>query len=94
MIVIIPLPLFFAQTVYGVAGLTAWVVIGIIWTICSAFSVVLYPLYESRIALVEIAKGIVRASFCPQHLLLVVSDATILRVYSTQETRHLSQRLN
>jgi uncharacterized membrane protein YwaF len=40
---------FFAQTIYGVRGLTAWVVIGILWTFCSAFAVVLYPLYESRI---------------------------------------------
>jgi len=48
-LIIIPLPLFFAQTIYGVRGLTAWVVIGILWTFCSAFAVVLYPLYESRI---------------------------------------------
>ncbi|KAF8906688.1 urea transporter [Mucidula mucida] len=60
MIIIIPLPLFFASTVYGEGGLTAWVVIGIIWTFLSAFTVVLYPLWESRDALMMIGRGIVK----------------------------------
>jgi hypothetical protein len=60
MIFIIPLPLFFAQTVYGVRGLTAWVVIGIVWTFLSTLTVVLYPLYESRDALKQICRGIVK----------------------------------
>jgi Na+/proline symporter len=63
MIILVPLPLFFAQTVYGVKGLTAWVVIGIIWTFLSAFCVVLYPLFESRAALIHIAKGMVKDVF-------------------------------
>ena len=57
MIIIIPLPLFFAQTIYGVHGLAAWVVIGIIWAFCSALTVVVYPLYESREALLMVTKG-------------------------------------
>ncbi|TFK93409.1 urea transporter [Polyporus arcularius HHB13444] len=60
MLIIIPLPLFFAQTVYGVGGLTAWVVIGMIWAFCSAISVVLYPLYESREALSVIGRGVIK----------------------------------
>ena len=60
MLIIIPLPLFFAQTVYGVGGLTAWVVIGMIWAFCSASAVVLYPLFESRAALGMICRGIVK----------------------------------
>ncbi|KZT03620.1 urea transporter [Laetiporus sulphureus 93-53] len=63
MLIIIPLPLFFAQTIYGVRGLSAWVVIGMIWTFCSAISVVLYPLYESRTALGLIGKGIIKDIF-------------------------------
>ncbi|THU99019.1 urea transporter [Dendrothele bispora CBS 962.96] len=63
MIIIIPLPLFFAQTVYGVRGLEAWVVIGIIWCFVSAFTVVLYPLWESREALTQISKGIIKDIF-------------------------------
>ncbi|KAI0765008.1 urea transporter [Fomes fomentarius] len=63
MLIIIPFPLFFAQTVYGVHGLTAWVVIGMIWAFCSAIAVVLYPLYESREALLVITKGVVKDVF-------------------------------
>ena len=60
MIIAIPLPLFFAQTIYGVRGLEAWVIIGIIWTFWSAFTVVIYPLYESREAILMVSKGIVK----------------------------------
>jgi len=63
MLILIPLPLFFASTIFGVSGLTAWVVIGIIWCFCSAFSVVLYPLWESRVALVQIASGVIKDIF-------------------------------
>ncbi|KAJ3845394.1 urea transporter [Lentinula raphanica] len=63
LIILIPLPLFFAQTIYGVKGLSAWVIIGIIWTFASAFSVVLYPLWESRVALRQIGRGIVKDVF-------------------------------
>jgi hypothetical protein len=60
MLILIPFPLFFAHTIYGVGGLTAWVVIGIIWCFCSAFTVVLYPLYESRVAITQIARGVIK----------------------------------
>jgi SSS family transporter len=63
MIILIPLPLFFAHTVYGTKGLTAWVVIGIIWTFLSAFCVVLYPLYESRVAIGQIIRGMIKDVF-------------------------------
>lgn len=60
MIILIPLPLFFAQTIYSTAGLTTWVVVGIIWTFLSAFCVVLYPLYESRVAIGQIVRGLTK----------------------------------
>ncbi|KAG6915590.1 hypothetical protein DXG01_010826 [Tephrocybe rancida] len=63
MILVIPLPLFFAQTIYGVRGLEAWVVIGIIWVFCSCFAVVLYPLWESRQALLMVSRGILKDVF-------------------------------
>ncbi|KAF7297841.1 Urea transporter [Mycena kentingensis (nom. inval.)] len=63
LIILIPLPLFFASTVHGKGGYTAWVVVGIIWTFLSAFSVVLYPLWESREALGLISRGIVKDIF-------------------------------
>ena len=60
--ILIPLPLFGASTVYSVAGFSVWVIIGIIWAFCSAFAVVLYPLWESRAALLMILKGMVKVS--------------------------------
>ncbi|KAJ3487957.1 hypothetical protein NLI96_g3182 [Meripilus lineatus] len=63
MLLAIPLPLFFAHTIFGVRGLEAWVVIGMIWTFFSAFTVVLYPLWESRDALVMIGKGMIKDVF-------------------------------
>jgi len=63
MIILIPLPLFFASTVYSKGGLTVWVIVGIAWTFCSAIAVVLYPLWESRAALTQIVRGIVKDIF-------------------------------
>ncbi|KAF9261126.1 urea transporter [Marasmius fiardii PR-910] len=62
-IILIPLPLFFSQHIYGVGGWTAWVIVGIIWTFLSSFTVVLYPLWESRQAIREICRGIVKDIF-------------------------------
>lgn len=61
MIILIPLPLFFASTIYGVASLKTWVVVALIWAFCAAFTVVLYPLYESREAIAMVGKGIIKA---------------------------------
>ncbi|KAK2463981.1 hypothetical protein APHAL10511_004032 [Amanita phalloides] len=58
LVLAIPLPLFFAQTVYTPKGYTAWVAIGIAWVFCSMFAVVIYPVYESRHALIQITRGI------------------------------------
>lgn len=59
-IFLVPLPLFFASTVYGVRGFTAWVVIGIIWVFCAIATVVITPVYESRESLSQIGRGIVK----------------------------------
>lgn len=64
LMILIPLPLFFAQTVYSVTGFSVWVIVGIIWTFVSAFAVVLYPLWESRAALLLISRGIIMVSCC------------------------------
>jgi len=58
LIFLIPLPLFFAQTVYSEKGYTAWVAIGIAWVFCSIVAVVIYPVFESRHALIQITRGI------------------------------------
>jgi len=63
LILIIPLPLFFSQHIYDVAGLTGWVAVGIAWTFLSAISVVIYPLWESRRALLQITSGVYKDLF-------------------------------
>jgi len=63
LILLIPLPLFFSQHVYTVGGFTGWVSVGIIWTFLSSFTVVIYPLYESRGALKSIAVGVFKDLF-------------------------------
>jgi len=60
MIILIPLPLFFASTIYDVTGFTVWVVVAIIWAFIASFIVVIYPLWESRAALTRVFKGIVK----------------------------------
>lgn len=64
-IFLVPLPLFFASTVYGVRGFTAWVVIGIIWVFAAIATVVVTPIYESRESLSQIGRGIVKDMFSP-----------------------------
>lgn len=65
LMIIIPLPLFFAQTVYSVTGFSVWVIVGIIWAFLSAFTVVIYPLWESRAALRLISRGVIMDIFSP-----------------------------
>ena len=60
LLLVIPLPLFFAHTVFGKRGYEAWVVIGMIWAFASAFTVILYPLWESRNELGEIIRGMIK----------------------------------
>jgi Na+/proline symporter len=63
MILLVPLPLFFSEHVYTLGGFTAWISVGIVWTFLSSFTVVLYPLYESRRALYLIARGLFKDLF-------------------------------
>ncbi|KDN44490.1 hypothetical protein RSAG8_05537, partial [Rhizoctonia solani AG-8 WAC10335] len=65
MIIAIPFPLFFSQVVFGTKGLTTWVAVGIAWTFLAAFTVVIYPLYESRDALFLVSKGVIKDIFNP-----------------------------
>ncbi|CAG7850309.1 Probable urea active transporter 1 [Serendipita indica DSM 11827] len=65
LIILIPLPLFFASTIYDVGSLTTWVVVAILWAFIAAFIVVLYPLWESRVALTMIGRGIIKDFFKP-----------------------------
>jgi len=64
-IIIIPLPLFFSSTIFGVRGYSAWVTIGIIWVFGAIIAVVFLPLYESREALGQIFRGIIKDIYNP-----------------------------
>jgi len=74
LMILIPLPLFFAQTVYSVNGFSVWVIVGIAWAFLSAFAVVLYPLWESRAALRLISRGLIKDIFSPGSGKYVVSS--------------------
>lgn len=52
----------------GVKGFTAWTAIGIIWMFCGFFTVVLYPVYESRDALAMVSKGVVKVRWTATYL--------------------------
>ncbi|KAG0696876.1 urea transporter [Suillus ampliporus] len=65
LMILIPLPLFFAQTIYSVTGFSVWVIVGIAWTFLSAFAVVIYPLWESRAAIRLISRGMIMDIFSP-----------------------------
>jgi urea-proton symporter len=39
MIILIPLPLFFASTIYDVGSLKAWVIVAMIWAFLASFTV-------------------------------------------------------
>jgi len=65
LVIIIPLALFGSSVVYGVKGFGAWVVIGFIWAFFAAFTVVLYPLWESRLGIMMVCRGIVKDMFQP-----------------------------
>lgn len=65
MIILIPIPLFFAQTVYDVPSFKTWVIVAIIWAFFAAITVVVYPLWESKDALIMVSKGIVKDVFKP-----------------------------
>ena len=91
MLLIIPLPLFFASTIFGVRGLEAWVVIGMIWTFMSAFTVILYPLWESRKELAVIIRGMVKVctTSCPWVSHLIPNPR---RTYSLAEAENTAKR--
>ncbi|KIK93077.1 hypothetical protein PAXRUDRAFT_829359 [Paxillus rubicundulus Ve08.2h10] len=78
--ILIPLPLFGASTIFSTTGFTVWVVVGILWTFCSAFAVVLYPLWESREALTMITKGMVKDIFAKGSGKFVPADVKEVKV--------------
>ena len=85
LILLIPLPLFFSSHIFGVGGLTGWVSVGIAWTFLSAISVVLYPLYESRQALGQIATGIYKVCHKFHARVILGTINSLIRIFSQKE---------
>lgn len=55
-----PLPMFFSRYVFSKPFFTGWVVVSIIWVLCSTIAVGIYPVYESRHTILSIAREIWR----------------------------------
>jgi hypothetical protein len=58
LVIIIPLPLFFSSVVYSQKGFATWISLVIVWLLVAACGCILYPIWESYGALVEITSGI------------------------------------
>ncbi|CAG8557028.1 8624_t:CDS:2 [Acaulospora morrowiae] len=58
LIIIWPLPMYFSKYVFSSEFFTFWVVISIVWAILGAYSVVIYPVYESRKSIYNVSYGI------------------------------------
>ncbi|KAF9203456.1 hypothetical protein BGZ49_006405 [Haplosporangium sp. Z 27] len=58
LIILWPLPMFFSKYVFSKEFYTGWVILSILWAICSSFAVIVYPIWESRAAVVEVFVGI------------------------------------
>ncbi|KAF9952502.1 hypothetical protein BGZ72_006163 [Mortierella alpina] len=62
LILLWPLPMFFSNYVFSRGFYTGWVVLSIVWAICSTIAVTIYPLWESRRALGDVFKGMYKAA--------------------------------
>jgi urea-proton symporter len=58
LLVLWPMPMYGSGYVFSKPFFRGWVVVGIIWLICSALTVCVYPLYESRATMVRTARAI------------------------------------
>ncbi|KAG0211911.1 hypothetical protein BGX28_007193 [Mortierella sp. GBA30] len=62
LILLWPLPMFFSNYVFSRGFYTGWIVLSIVWALCSTFAVTLYPIWESRAAIGEVFKGMYKAA--------------------------------
>ncbi|KAG0034897.1 hypothetical protein BGZ81_002304 [Podila clonocystis] len=66
LIILWPLPMFFSNYVFSRGFYTGWVILSIVWAICSTIAVTIYPVWESRDAFAEIFKGLYKMAFGPK----------------------------
>ncbi|KAI9484049.1 MAG: Sodium:solute symporter family-domain-containing protein [Benjaminiella poitrasii] len=55
-----PLPMFFSKYVFSKSFFTGWIVVSIIWVFFSTIAVGIYPIYEARVTLANMAHEIWR----------------------------------
>lgn len=60
LLVLWPMPMFGSKYIFSKKFFTGWVVVGIIWMICSTLAVGVYPLWEGRATSIRTFKCIVR----------------------------------
>ncbi|KAG0228917.1 hypothetical protein BGW42_001870 [Actinomortierella wolfii] len=58
LIILWPLPMFFSDYVFSKGFYKGWVIMSIIWALCSTMAVTVYPLWESRDAILTVIKSI------------------------------------
>ncbi|OAL30818.1 hypothetical protein AYO22_01438 [Fonsecaea multimorphosa] len=58
MVIIVPFPIFFTSVIYGKGGFTTWISLVIAWLLVAACGCILYPIWESRAALMHIVSSI------------------------------------
>ncbi|KAI0944312.1 hypothetical protein AcW1_002055 [Taiwanofungus camphoratus] len=62
-ILLIPIPMFFSHYVFSLHFFKAWIIICIIWLFVAASITSVLPLWESRMAILEISGGFIRDCF-------------------------------
>lgn len=53
LLILWPMPMYGSSYIFSKKFFTGWVVVGIIWLFCTAFGVVVFPLYEGRGSIVH-----------------------------------------
>ncbi|KAF9186170.1 hypothetical protein BGZ50_002611 [Haplosporangium sp. Z 11] len=66
LILLWPLPMFFSNYVFSRGFYTGWVILSIIWAICSTIAVTIYPIWESRGAIAQVFKGMYSVATAPK----------------------------
>lgn len=56
LLILWPIPMYGSSYVFSKKFFTGWVVVGLVWLFCTAFGVVLFPLYEGWGSIIRVVK--------------------------------------
>jgi|SRR5271154_1398821 len=85
LLVLWPMPLYGTGYIFSQKFFTGWVVVGIIWLMCSTAAVGIYPLIEGRHAIAHTFKSMVLDAMGRYHPNTTVHQSTIVEEYDVQE---------